>query len=93
MVNEKLRFIVWANVIVVALFVLLIFSQANKKFVLDEFDFPVLAKAISETGMPYHYRGETDTHSLGLWNAPLYAYSLAAFVKVFGFNENTLAGI
>lgn len=84
------RFVVWGNVIVITLFVTLIFAQANKKFVLDEVDFPVLAKAISETGTPYHYRGETDPHSLGLWHPPLYAYSLAAFVKVFGFNENTV---
>lgn len=88
--NGNLRFITWANVIVIALFVVLVFSQANKKFALDEVDFPVLAKAISETGKPYHYRGESDPHSLGLWHPPLYAYSLAAFVKVFGFNENTV---
>lgn len=86
--NKRSRLIAWANVVIVAIFVILIFSQANKKFALDEVDFPVLAKAISETGVPYHYRGETDPHSLGLWHPPLYAYSLAAFIKVFGFNEN-----
>jgi len=88
--DEKLRSIAWANVIVVALFVILIISQASKKFALDEVDFPVLAKAISETGLPYHYRGDTDPRSLGLWHPPLYAHSLAVFVKVFGYNETTV---
>lgn len=88
--NEKFRIVTWAYVVVIALFVALVFSQANKKFALDEVDFPVLAKAISETGTPFHYRGETDPRSLGLWHPPLYANSLAAFVKVFGFNENTV---
>lgn len=90
MVIEKNQFFTSAIVVIVALFVALVFSQANKKFALDEVDFPVLAKYISETGTPYNYRGETDPHSLGLWHPPLYAYSLAAFVKVFGFNENTI---
>jgi len=88
--DDRNRLNSWATVLVIALFIAMVFSQAGKKFALDEVDFPVLAKAISETGMPYHYRGETDPSSLGLWHPPLYAYSLAAFVKVFGFNENTV---
>lgn len=88
--NEKSKIITWSSIVVLAIFVALVFSQGNKKFALDEVDFPVLAKAISETGTPFHYRGETDPHSLGLWHPPLYANSLAAYVKVFGFNENSV---
>lgn len=87
--NEK-RITLWAIAVVMAMFVALVFAQAGKKFALDEVDFPVLAQAISETGKPYHYRGESDPSSLGLWHPPLYAYSLAGFVKAFGFSENTV---
>ena len=88
--NKESRLITWINVIIVAIFVILVFSQSNKKFVLDEVDFPAVAKTISETGMPYEYRGEAEPLALGLWHPPLYAYSLGAFVKVFGSNENTV---
>lgn len=88
MTNRSRRFFTFAIVGIVFIFVLLIFAQASKKFVLDAVDFPVLAKAISETGLPYHYRGEADVRSLGLWHPPLYAYGLAVFIKIFGFSEN-----
>ena len=86
--NKLVNLVQYANVLVIAAFILLVFSQADKKFMLDAVDFPVLVKAISETGSPFHYRGETDIRSLGLWHPPLFAYSLAAFVKIFGFSEN-----
>lgn len=86
--NRSKKWFLFAIVAIVGVFVLLMFAQADKKFVLDAVDFPVLAKAISETGLPYHYRGETDPSSLGLWHPPLYAYGLAAFIKIFGFSEN-----
>lgn len=88
--NEKLQLFATINVIIVAVFVILVFSQANKKYVLDEIDFPAVAKTISENGTPYEYRGETAQRALGLWHPPLYAYSLGMFVKVFGSNENTV---
>lgn len=80
----------WSNLVIIGIFVLLIFAQANKKYVLDEIDFPAVAKTVSETGMPFEYRGETNPKALGLWHPPLYEYSMGAFVKVFGANENTV---
>jgi hypothetical protein len=85
---NRVKWFTFANFAIVAIFILLIFAQANKKFVLDEVDFPAVAKTISQTGMPYEYRGENESKALGLWHPPLYAYSLGAFVKVFGANEN-----
>ena len=88
--KKEFRFFAWLNVFIVALFVILVISQSNKKFVLDEIDFPAVATTISKTGLPYEYRGEKEKRALGLWHPPLYAYSLGAFVKVFGSNENTV---
>lgn len=71
-------------------FTFLIFAQAEKKFTLDELDFPVVAKATSETGVPVYYRGEATPHHLGLYHPPLYIYALATQIKLFGFSENTV---
>lgn len=78
------------SVVVLLIFTLLIFSQADKKFTLDELDFPVVAKATSETGLPVYYRGEATPHHLGLYHPPLYIYALAAQIKLFGFSENAV---
>ena len=71
-------------------FIALIFAQADKKFVLDELDFPIVAKATSESWRPVYYRGEGTPQHVGLYHPPLYIYALAAYVKVFGFSENTV---
>lgn len=76
--------------IILLVFTFLIFSQAGKKFTLDELDFPVVAKATSETGLPVYYRGEATPHHLGLYHPPLYIYALATQIKLFGFSENTV---
>ena len=76
--------------LIVFVFIALIFSQADKKFVLDELDFPILAKATSESWRPVYYRGEGTPQHVGLYHPPLYIYALAAYVKVFGFSENTV---
>lgn len=76
--------------LILFVFTFLIFSQADKKFTLDELDFPVVAKATSETGLPVYYRGEATPHHLGLYHPPLYIYALAAQIKLFGFSENTV---
>lgn len=73
-----------------AVFVMLVFSQADKKFVLDELDFPIVAKATSEKLKPIYYRGEGHEEHLGLYHPPLYIYMLGAHIKIFGFSENTV---
>lgn len=88
--KKEFKFFALVNIFFVALFVILVISQSNKKFVLDEIDFPAVATTISKTGLPYEYRGEEEKLALGLWHPPLYAYSLGAFVKAFGSNENTV---
>jgi hypothetical protein len=76
--------------LILVVFTFLIFAQGEKKFTLDELDFPAVAKATSETGVPIYYRGEATAHHLGLYHPPLYIYALAAQIKVFGFSENTV---
>ncbi len=80
----------WVPKVVIVVFVLLIVAQAGKKYVLDEIDFPLIAQATSETGIPVYYRGETLKTGNGLYHPPLYIYSLALFVKLFGFSENSV---
>lgn len=80
----------WIKYIVISLFVILVTAQAGKKFVLDEIEFPVIAHTISNTGMPVYYCGEAYPKMLGLYHPPLYIYSLAGFIKVFGYSENTV---
>lgn len=78
------------STLIISVFIALIFAQAQKKFTLDELDFPVVAKATSETGRPVYYRGEATPQHLGLYHPPLYIYALAAQIKVFGFSENSV---
>jgi hypothetical protein len=60
---------------------------AAKPFYLDNMDFPAVAKATAETGLPVYYRGEENPHHLGLYHPPLYIYALAAWFRVLGFGE------
>jgi 4-amino-4-deoxy-L-arabinose transferase-like glycosyltransferase len=75
------------KIIFISLFIIFVAVQSDKKFVLDEIDFPIVSHATSETGLPIYYRGQDNPNHLGLYHPPLYIYSLAGFVKIFGFNE------
>ncbi len=72
------------------IFISLVFSQADKKFALDELDFPIVAEATSQSGKPIYYRGEDTPNHVGLYHPPLYIYALATQIKLFGFSENTV---
>jgi 4-amino-4-deoxy-L-arabinose transferase-like glycosyltransferase len=74
-------------IIFIVIFTILVAVQSDKKFVLDEIDFPIVSHATSETGLPIYYRGQDNPRHLGIYHPPLYIYSLAGFVKIFGFNE------
>jgi hypothetical protein len=68
----------------VLLFLILSALQAARPLHLDNMDFPALAQAISESGRPVYYRGENYPQDIGIYHPPLYAYALAAWMKVFG---------
>lgn len=76
--------------LIIFVFIALVFAQAGKKFVLDELDFPAVAKATSESWRPVYYRGEGTPEHIGLYHPPLYIYALASYIKLFGFSENTI---
>ena len=80
---------IFKNLIII-LFLILAISQAGKKFVLDEIDFPIVAQATSQSGTPIYYRGEQNPQHIGIYHPPLYIYILAGFVKVFGYSETTI---
>ncbi len=78
------------KILIIALFLILAIVQADKKFVLDELDFPIVAKATSETGVPIYYRGEDNPNHIGIYHPTLYINTLALFIKIFGYNENVI---
>lgn len=76
-----------SSVAIVLVFVLLFALTAAKPLLLDNTDFPAAAKRTAETGVPVYYRGEDNPAALGLYHPPLYIYSLAAWMRVFGPSE------
>ena len=68
----------------VLMFLILSALQAARPLHLDNMDFPALAQAISESGRPVYYRGEENPRHIGIYHPPLYAYTLAVWMKVFG---------
>jgi hypothetical protein len=70
--------------LVVAAFCIMAFTQAGDPLHLDNFDFPAVAKAVTETGLPIYYRGEDLPQHSGLYHPPLYIYTLAGWFDIFG---------
>lgn len=60
---------------------------AAKPLLLDNMDFPAVAKATAETGIPVYYRGEDNPRHSGLYHPPLYIYLLAGWFRLFNFGE------
>ena len=77
----------YLKILVVSIFIILVAIQANKSFVLDEIDFPIVAHETSQTLKPIYYRGEGSESHLGIYHPTLYINSLALFIKGFGFSE------
>jgi 4-amino-4-deoxy-L-arabinose transferase-like glycosyltransferase len=63
---------------------LLFFQQSTELYVIDEAEFPLVAKAIADTGRPIYYRGEDLSANVGIWHPPLYSYTLGVWVEWFG---------
>lgn len=78
------------KVIIIGLFLVMVASQSQSKFLLDEIDFPAVAKATSETGRPVYYRGEENKQHIGIYHPTLYINSLAAYIKIWGYSENNI---
>ena len=70
--------------LVIAIFLILAGVQASQPYVIDEAAFPYGAEGILREGAPYFYNGETRPRDLGLWHPPLYIYSLAFHMFIFG---------
>ena len=57
---------------------------ASKPLHLDNMDFPAVAEAAAQSGVPIYYRGEQNSQHLGLFHPPLYIYLLALWFKILG---------
>jgi Dolichyl-phosphate-mannose-protein mannosyltransferase len=69
---------------ILTVFGLLFFQQAAQLYVIDEAEFPLVAKAIAEEGRPIYYRGEDLPENVGIWHPPLYIYSLGVWQQIVG---------
>lgn len=77
----------YLKMFIVGLFLVLAGIQANKYFVLDEIDFPIVSHATSQSGKPIYYRGEDSPKHVGTYHPTLYINLLAIFIRLFGFSE------
>lgn len=85
----KTRFTPWGIAAlsgIVLCFLWLTLTQASSAYVIDEAAFPFAANGVLSHGAPIFYNGETRPQDLGLWHPPLYIYTLAGHISVFGFN-------
>lgn len=73
-------------VIVLGIFLLLSYNTLAKPLIMDEMEFPAVARAIVETGKPIYYRGETLPQNQGLWHPPLYILIYAFWQRLFGIS-------
>lgn len=78
------RFSATLGWLAVVLFLIVFAMGASKPLLLDNMDFPAVAQATAQTGVPVYYRGEQNPHHLGLYHPPLYIYLLAAWLKALG---------
>jgi len=66
------------------LFILVFMQQASDPYTIDEAAFPYGASGVLTHGVPQFYNGETRPMDMGLWHPPLYIYTLALNILVFG---------
>lgn len=74
----------WGTLVVVAGYLALVLKQADQPYVIDEAAFPYAAEGVLHHGAPIFYNGETRPDDLGMWHPPLYIYTLALQLKIFG---------
>lgn len=78
---------IWLSLWAGWMFVLLFVAGAPKPLNLDSTEFPMAVEATARTGKPVYYHSEQNPSAVGLYHPPLYIYSMAAWVRVFGFGE------
>lgn len=69
---------------IVISYIVIFSQQASQPYTIDEAAFPYGAKGILESGAPYFYNGETRPRDLAMWHPPLYVYTLALNMLLFG---------
>lgn len=78
------RFPATVGWLAVVLFLIVFAMGASKPLLLDNMEFPAMAEATAQTGLPVYYKGEQNPQCLGLYHPPLYIYLLAAWFKALG---------
>jgi hypothetical protein len=61
-----------------------VYPSLSKPYIMDEMEYPSVARAIAESGRPVYYRGEMLPNNVGLWHPPLYIVWYATWFKLFG---------
>src|SRR4030042_3650848 len=67
------------------------FALSHLRFplIMDEIEYPLVGKAVSETFKAFYYRGEYLPSNLGLWHTPLYTVLLGVYFKFVPFLTST----
>jgi hypothetical protein len=79
-----------AVVALVGLFLVVTAQQLGQSYVIDEAEFPFIAKATSQSGLPIYYHGELRPVDVGIFHPPLYVYMLAGWIQVFGSSHEAV---
>lgn len=81
--SERLLYFM-ATMVAISILTIMAFPSLGKPYIMDEMEFPSVARGILETGKPVYYRGETLPSNIGLWHPPLYIVWYAFWFKIFG---------
>ncbi len=67
----------------------LAFRHIRFPLIMDEIEYPLVGKSISENLSAIYYRGEANPENLGLWHPPLYISMLGLFFLAVPFLAST----
>lgn len=79
-------------VLIVLLFLLLAAQQLGQPYIIDEAEFPYIARATSHSGLPIYYHGELRPLDVGIFHPPMYVYLLAGWMQLFGPSHEAVRG-
>lgn len=78
-----------AFAILILIFLVLALRHIRSPLIMDEIEYPLVGKAISENLSASYYRGEMNPENLGLWHPPLYIVLLGTYFFLVPFLTST----
>jgi hypothetical protein len=88
--NRSQWFSLYVTLCAMCLFVLAFAAGASKPLHLDDVDFALAAQRTAHSGLPLYYGGEQNPQASALYHPPLYIYTLAVWMRLFGGAETQI---